>query len=105
MVLAVEIRLRMRPASLPSTSNLLMKLMSMSATLLRQPWCSAAHCSNQWCRPHDKGPGSVLPSLLGAYQSAPSHPLTSLNDALCSASLWWSGDLLTLRAVLVGLCG
>ena len=46
----------------------------------------------------DSSPGSgSVPS--GAYQSAPSQPLTSLKQARCATSRWWTGDTFAPRAV------
>ena len=50
--------------------------MSMTITPSRAARCSAAQCANQFGRPHVSSPGSgSTPG--GAYQSAPSQPLTS----------------------------
>ena len=50
--------------------------MSIRITPSRAAWCSASQYGNQFCRPHESC--STVGSMPGgAYQSAPSQPLTS----------------------------
>ena len=57
--------------------------MSIRITPSRAAWCSASQYGNQLCRPHESGPGLRPRRPAGAYQSAPSQPLTSWKYAPC----------------------
>ncbi len=81
-----------------------MNAMSMRITPSRAATCSACHCGNQLCLPHESGPASgVSPS--GAYQSAPSQPLTSRKYAPRAARRSCSGERLAPRAVCIDRVG
>jgi hypothetical protein len=84
--------------------NFDMNAMSIRITPSRAARCSACQNGNQLCRPHDR-PSGTGSAPGGAYQSAPSQPLTSLKYAPCATSRSWIGERLTPRAVCIDRVG
>ena len=68
--------------------------MSMRITPSRAASCSASQYGNQFCRPHESALDVRRRRRAGAYQSAPSQPLTSRKYAPRAASRSWIARLL-----------
>ena len=82
-----------------------MKDMSMRITPSRVASCSAFQYGNQFCRPHESALGSAARPLGGAYQSAPSQPLTSRKYAPRAARRSCMGERFAPRAVSIERVG
>ena len=78
--------------------------MSMTITPSRAASCSARQWSNHGGRDQVRA-SATGDAPAGRYQSAPSHPLTSLKRAPASASRACTGDTLAPRAVCIDRLG